>query len=179
MGADLKLAQCRKCQAFTLLGDVGVLVAVDVSPLDAKGYAQALFSTADLWWVENTTGRGQKLRGALEPGAGPTFDPKGAQNGAQRLHAEHPCSAKLQEAVKPPPGPREAPVTPGNGKGGLPLPPAPVAGAPGPSPARRATHLLSRPPRCGTCRKVITPGQEFWGIQHGHIWKMAEHESCE
>lgn len=286
-----KLAQCHKCQAYTLL-DAGVItVAVDVAPLDRAGYISAVMGGIGLYRVEKAPRGATRLRSAPLGSPAPSWAPSGAQIAAEGLvHAEHPCPATSSKAVsveaaKPPPvcdqwratgwtparpcprslgntkiqschqcepppfdlagsglgaleslprvpghprAPRGAPdspcesekrqvwpsptasaASPGPETGGHTAPAAtkpsqltasatvtgsapsgPIAGAQTPPPSasssatasgvgRRPTHLASRPPRCGTCRKLITPGTEFWGIQHGHQWIMAEHESCE
>jgi hypothetical protein len=35
-----------------------------------------------------------------------------------------------------------------------------------------------RYPKCGICQRYIKSGESYWGIQHGVVWKYAEHEDC-
>lgn len=186
MAGSPQLAQCPRCQAFTLVGNaMGITVAVDVAPLLAQGYANAVVSGVGLWWVENGPDR---RPGRLKPpGAAPrpSWGPNGSQTGTQRLHAEHSCGAlaKDMRIVQPQgaqQGPPSAPVTPGGPRGGLRPPDAPAGATRAPerpSRARPATHHPSRPFRCTVCDRLLVHPESFVAIECGE-YRWAAHEEC-
>lgn len=185
------LAQCRRCQAWTLLDKAGpVPVAVDVTPLDVVGYRDTLLGAVGRWWVEKRQNGATRLRPAPLGSPGPRFAPSGAQvplegvtTGIESaIHAEHGHAARDQRVVKPTDPKGSAPAMPGaQGAGSRPQT-AHVYAARGPATRSAATPATARPfdpyARCGTCRRTIRRGEIYWGIQHGSVWIMAEHERC-
>ncbi len=175
------LAQCARCQTFTLLDKTGpVAVAVDLKPLDIQSYRDALMGQIGLLWVEKAAdGTSKRLR-AHKTGSRPVWDENGAQIGPQPLHAEHGCPASSQRVVKTIDPKGSAPVTPGAPPAGSRPLAAHVYAERGPatrSPAASATSRLSSAyPVCGTCGRNIKAGQIFTGVQHGNSWQWAEHE---
>lgn len=185
MSGVAKLAQCPRCQAYTLVAErYGVAVAVDVAPTDALGFGVAVASGVELYWAQNEPGQPARVLGRRSAAENPSWGPGGSQTGTQRLHAEHSCGASARDMiivqVAAPKG--SAPATPGAAAAGSHQRAAPVAGAPapgGPSPATSATHRRSEPRgRCGICGKPVHPGVLSWSITHGGDWIYGEHEEC-
>jgi hypothetical protein len=182
VGSDLKLAQCRRCQAYTLLGGDAVAVAVDIVPVTQQRLAECIVERIGLFWVKAGKNGTQKLSGAFQRGQRPEWGPNGAQIGVQRVYAEHWHLAREQQLVEVPKAsdPCPAPVTPGGPRDGSrhPNAPAGATGAPErPSRAAHATPLLSRPFRCSICDHVIEPGEDYNSIEFG-TWHWACHMEC-
>jgi hypothetical protein len=184
MAGKPQLAQCPKCQGFTLTAAIapGVDLAVDLTPLKPQGIADAIVSGVGLWASEKGPD------GAVErltPASGsprPQWAPASAQKGPQALHAEHPCRLpqrpiKLKEPEK---GPQAASATSGSGRDGFHLPGV-LAGATRaperPSPASHATLRRSKAVRCSTCNRLIDQRQPHFAIQWENI-HWAVHEEC-
>lgn len=193
MAGDARLAQCPRCKTYTLVDERhGVRLAVDIAPVDAVAYGNAIAVGVELYWVQKRQNGGM---GALSRYSGtprPSWGPGGLQEGIQRLHAEHSCGAPARDMVilNVTPPKNSAPATPGAPKDGSRPKPAPAGATPGqgrPSPAGYATGHLSddlggfrpptRPTRCGICDQMITPGQAWWGFEHSTT-VYAEHEEC-
>lgn len=154
--------------------------ACAVAPLDQVGYVAALTGRLELYALSK--GPGGSLRGrGVSPGVVvPAWSPQGVQDGVERLHVGHPCPVKDQRPVNVTVGPPKAPATPGAPADGFRPQAAHVYGASSSKAAEPANHHLSSAyPVCGTCRRNIKHGELFTGIQHGAVWKMAEHEKCD
>lgn len=152
MGAEPKLAQCPRCQNYTLVATrEAFTVAVDVAPLDRQGFANAVVSGVGLWAVVKGPGGASRMRTHPPGTPGLSFDPGGRQNGTQGfVHAEHSCGASARDQRIVPKvtrqGPPQASATSGGHKGGS-RPLAARAGASRdqerPSPAAPASPHLS------------------------------------
>jgi phage FluMu protein Com len=183
--ADAKLARCPRCKAYGLVAEhQGLRTAVDIAPVDAVRFGQAVVQAVGLWWVENEPGRPARLLGGYSAARRPSWGAGGAQTGSQRLHAEHSCGAHARDMVIVPVStPKDsAPATPGALKAGNLLLDAPVATASAPARPSPATYATSHPSdhavRCYDCRKLIDQAREsFTGIFHER-WVWAVHEEC-
>ena len=182
------LAQCPRCQGFTLVGlsATQILVAVDVMSLNAQGFANALVSGVGLWAVEKTR-EGTPGRLVRPPGGPrPSWGANGQQTGTQPIHAEHSCGVLAQDMrkLKPeaPSGPRSAPVTPGVPGAGIPPHDALDAGARALASRFRARHASRHlsdlgPVRCATCDRIVDQRKPYVAIQCG-AYRWANCEEC-
>lgn len=176
----MRLAQCLKCRAYTLLGDDRVMaVAVGVAAADRETYIATVLRRGALVAVEKRPDGALKGRTVAVGTVEPSWDENGAQTGAQRLHVEHEHPARDQRPVAVnDAGPRQAPATPGKAWAGSPPPAAHVAGAAArPCRAPSATHLRSRPVRCDVCNRVIADGEPRFEIRY-ETYAWGVHEEC-
>lgn len=183
--SELKLAQCPRCEAYVFAAtSSGVKVAADPAPVSRDGYVAALAAGRRVFALLTVAGRPYKLLGRPQGTPPPSFDPQGLQDGSQRpVLAEHGCGAHGMDAarvevVELPPPRRHA--MHGKPKGGVLPPAAPGATATTSGPVGRANHhrFDIPPPNCGVCKSRISPGDSYYGIQHGQSWLHAVHEEC-
>lgn len=182
--SETRLGRCPRCKAYTLVAErSGIRVAVDIPPADALAFGIAVASGIDLYWVKKPPGRPSSVLGRYSGTPRPSWGPGGAQEGVQRLHAEHSCGAPARDmAIINVQRPRSALVTPGSHRGGPHPPDAPASASQAPRRPPPATPA-TRPPSeilgpCSICGARIIPGQPYWSITHGHLWVDGAHEEC-
>lgn len=188
---DLRLSQCLKCRAYTLLGDDrGMPIALNVTPLDAVGFGRAVADGALLYRVEkrqNGASRGTAMASrTLEASWGPGGALVGAHGFRGTLHGLHEtCPVREQRPVSASgsaSGPPPAPATPGKRRGGPHPPPAPGTSSEGGVGRFLAGPASPRPSdvlgRCDICGRRVQPGESYWSITHGRDWIAGTHREC-
>lgn len=185
--ADTRLGRCPRCKAYALVAErQGIRVAVDIAPVDAGGFGQAVGLGIGLLWVTSSPGRPSRLSGAYggpSASAQPSWAAGGAQSASDsRLHAEHSCGAPARDIVimnvSRPKG--SAPVTPGAPGAGSRHHAVPGSSAPAPTlPSRvvTATRPRSKALRCDNCNKLIDRTQPHYAIEYDTM-RWGNHEEC-
>jgi hypothetical protein len=178
------IATCDRCGAWAMttpdVADRRQTLGVDILPLDRDAYIASLLGGVTTYDVDNDQNGGYSVRTRRIESPAPTFDPAGAQTGAQKVHRLHACpGATYTKAGRAAPGKASAPATRGSASGGNPRATAPVAGS---TPSRHATPATHRrsdlPVRCDICDRLIKPGEYYSGIWHNR-WYWAAHTECE
>lgn len=155
----------------------GCATAADPEPLGVEAYRAALIAGRTTYDVITQAGRPWKLRTRV-----PSVPTSG-----YAIVAGHACGAAGRDATdvtELPEDPRPARVSATGHQG----PPCafsqPQTGEQTPkrlAPASAVTHRRSdpsdRPHRCGTCRKLIKPGEPYWAIDHERL-HWAQHDVC-
>lgn len=182
----LKLAQCPRCDGYVFLAESsGIRAAADVVAASRDDYVATLVAGRRTFDLLEASGRPYKLLGRRIGSPAPSFDPAGRQTaaeGVRRVLVEHGCGAEAKSMAVvgvADEGPPSARATRGGRSGGPRPATAPGSAPTGSLPAGPVSPHRSEPyAKCGICSRYIKRGESFWGIQHGSVWKYAEHEDC-
>jgi hypothetical protein len=141
----IKLGQCNRCEGYVFMAmSSGVRSAADPAPVSRDGYVAALTDGRRLFRLQTAAGRPQKLLTCRPADLHPSFDPGGAQTGAQSLLAEHGCGGRQRNMItfrEIEQGPPSARAKPGSSRTGGRRPEAAPVGGTNPS---AAVDLASR-----------------------------------
>lgn len=183
----IQIAQCNRCQAWIFLAQSGGLrAAADPAPATRDAYIQALTEGRRTFRLATQAGRPHKLLTRRLKDRAPDFAPEGVQRAVDgfAVLVEHGCGSNARNAVVFTPMEEPKPVSvceTWKAQGWE--PPKGKCKREG-NPMLSSCVTCEKPPfsqrlACDGCKKLITPGEEYWGFQHGDEWMYASHVVCD